>query len=200
MLRLRHGLRALSTSSSSAAAATLATTDKAGRPLSRHRHGDHQIDVPAHPGDGRLPPSLGRTDPLWGTPNFDADVREFPREGQGINYALNWSLATDGVTPAVYAHRNLSLRKLEKVVGDKIKPPASSATPNPAPFSKQSFEAVAEYLSNVNDVFVQDSAVGSHRSAELRTRVISDSASMAAGELAGESVFLLLSTSPTVVH
>ena len=40
------------------------------------------------------------------------DLQEFPRETEGLDYSLNWSLADDGVTPHGEAFRNASLTRL----------------------------------------------------------------------------------------
>lgn len=36
----------------------------------------------------------------------------FPREGRGLDYGLNWSLADDGVTPRGMAFRNPEVKEL----------------------------------------------------------------------------------------
>lgn len=151
--------------------------DKAGRPLMRHRNGEVFGDATS------LPPPLssGKTDPLWGTPDFDADVMSFPREGPGRNYALNWSLCTDDVSPMSNAYRNLSIRKLQNhgLSVEKNGTVSIESKKNVLPSDLSGdfatvYDSVTDHLSNVTDVFVHDASIGSHRSAELRTRIISD--------------------------
>ena len=57
-------------------------------------------------------------------PTEDADSVQFPREGPGLDYALNWSLCGDGVVPSKHAYRITKVQTAEQLLGG---PPAAPA-------------------------------------------------------------------------
>ena len=50
-------------------------------------------------------------------PTEDADSVQFPREGPGLDYALNWSLCGDGVVPSKLAYRITKVQTAEQLLG-----------------------------------------------------------------------------------
>lgn len=115
-----------------------------------------------------------------------------------MDYDLNWSLADDDVTPGAAAFRNPSLRDLlqhstSKVDNGKVlrsEAAAASATkfstdefPDREVMDIDEFDerfgALKDALVSAPALFVEDAAVGSFREAEVRVRVISDSADYA---------------------
>ena len=49
-------------------------------------------------------------------PTEDADSVQFPREGPGLDYALNWSLCGDGVVPSKLAYRITKVQTAEQLL------------------------------------------------------------------------------------
>lgn len=99
----------------------------------------------------------------------------------GENVSLNWSLCGDDITPMNNAFRNLPTKALVKF-GTGSKGPNGSlvVTPGSAPSSGDNdAESVVDTLSNVDNVFVVDAAVGSHRGSEIMVRAVTDSANVA---------------------
>ena len=60
-------------------------------------------------------------------PTEDADSVQFPREGPGLDYALNWSLCGDGVVPSKLAYRITKVQAAEQLLGGPPTAPASSS-------------------------------------------------------------------------
>ena len=54
----------------------------------------------------------------------DAEHIAFPREGPGLDYALNWSLNGDGVTPSAQAFRLTKASAAAKLLGKKPAKPS----------------------------------------------------------------------------
>lgn len=141
--------------------------------------------------------ALGTASFGYNTP--DPDYIVFPRESAGLSYDLNWSLADDNVTPKGAAFRNASTKELIMYSSGKLS--ASKAidcggTPVAAagPFATDDFaghitmslddyeaawEQVCGDLSHSQQLFIEDAAVGATREAQVRLRVISDSAEYA---------------------
>eukprot|EP00591_Stephanopyxis_turris_P000669 CAMPEP_0195511038 /NCGR_PEP_ID=MMETSP0794_2-20130614/3498_1 /TAXON_ID=515487 /ORGANISM="Stephanopyxis turris, Strain CCMP 815" /LENGTH=341 /DNA_ID=CAMNT_0040638575 /DNA_START=78 /DNA_END=1103 /DNA_ORIENTATION=- len=99
----------------------------------------------------------------------------------GEDVALNWSLVDDDITPLNNAYRNLSVRGLIQRAKGTHGPNKSLAV---APGDKPGDAAVsaadvAKALSNVEDVFVVDAAVGSFRGSEVLVRAVTDDAGLA---------------------
>lgn len=137
-----------------------------------------------------IPLSLEETDP---------DYIVFPRERPGLSYDLNWSLTDDGIAPRGDAYRNASLKELlmfssgsaslksktVSVPGDAVPAPslATDVYPGLDTMSidqyEETMEEVTGSMSNACRLFVEDAAVGASRDAEVRVRVISDSADYA---------------------
>lgn len=129
----------------------------------------------------------------------DPDFVTYPREGPGLNYDLNWSLADDDVTPRGLAFRNArdtqlfmhtsgSVDKATKVVDSQVKDVDAPlfCTDEFEGFSvadidefEGRFTTLKESLMFQDQLFVEDGAVGSDRASEIRVRVISDNADYA---------------------
>jgi hypothetical protein len=128
----------------------------------------------------------------------DPEYISFPRERRGLDYSLNWSLADDMVTPRGDAFRNADV--LELLMHSKGQVDAARALHVPFQPAKvahamtdevagvdvmdiDAYEtllgSVRDGLSTADNLFVHDGAVGSHRSGEVRVRVITDSADYA---------------------
>ena len=59
-------------------------------------------------------------------PTEDADSVQFPREGPGLDYALNWSLCGDGVVPSKLAYRITKVQTAEQLLGGPPEAPAGA--------------------------------------------------------------------------
>ena len=59
-------------------------------------------------------------------PTEDADSVQFPREGPGLDYALNWSLCGDGVVPSKHAYRITKVQTAEQLLGGPPEAPAGA--------------------------------------------------------------------------
>lgn len=100
----------------------------------------------------------------------------------GENISLNWSLVEDEITPMGNAFRNLSLSGLvHHASGSKGPNKSIVVAPGQQPVGEQSsdVEDVVDALSNVDDLFVVDAAVGSYRGSEVLVRAVTDSANVA---------------------
>lgn len=125
--------------------------------------------------------TYGTTDPLWGTPGYDADLVQWPpTDEEGKCFKLNWSLNRDGVTPLVHAYRNLSARRLsivENVPLERIvilgEATVQAEDASSAFFAR--FDAAVHHLDDCPKLFVNDMGAGSHRSTEVRVRTVTDS-------------------------
>jgi len=128
-------------------------------------------------------------DPLGLHQDYDAQEIVFPRDKseKGLDYKLNWSLCAKGVAPNVHAFRNLDDKGLMMRSGCPMgKSKELLATEGSAKLVEANddageavFEDVADTLSNVIDVFVQDGALGSQPGCETRVRVVTDSPELA---------------------
>ena len=61
-------------------------------------------------------------------PTEDADSVQFPREGPGLDYALNWSLCGDGVVPSKLAYRITKVQTAEQLLGGPPEAPAGAGS------------------------------------------------------------------------
>ena len=61
-------------------------------------------------------------------PTEDADSVQFPREGPGLDYALNWSLCGDGVVPSKLAYRITKVQTAEQLLGGPAEAPAGAGS------------------------------------------------------------------------
>mmetsp|Transcript_964 Transcript_964/g.1248 ORF Transcript_964/g.1248 Transcript_964/m.1248 type:complete len:386 (+) Transcript_964:51-1208(+) len=117
----------------------------------------------------------------------DKDYIVFPKEREGLEYKLNWSLADDGITPTGDAYGNIKLTTLKKKLGLKVGDSTleTSLTATSSKFQEAgnsvSFEefdvkkaSVTEYLSSGVDLFVEDGAAGSFRGSTVGVRVVTD--------------------------
>eukprot|EP00249_Psilotum_nudum_P002467 c15522_g1_i1 orf=472-1827(-) len=118
----------------------------------------------------------------------------FPREGPGISYALNWSLAVKGVPPQGEAFRNLKnidLKKHGAITSDQIAGQMSgcsvyahgSFSAGATEITKAQFNKILKevslHLSSVPKIFVHDGAVGSSPRFDVKVRSICDHPSVA---------------------
>ena len=133
----------------------------------------------------------------------------FPRENEGNNYSVNWSLTEEGVVPKGDAFRNarlgvLNSRLSAKVADGKVevKSPAYTGKYEVVEagdtISHDEFEALLkaqqEHLSSGMDLFVEDGAICASTVGRLGVRVVTDSAASA---LIARS--MLISTPPREV-
>ena len=61
-------------------------------------------------------------------PTEDADSVQFPREGPGLDYALNWSLCGDGVVPGKHAYRITKVQTAEQLLGGPPEAPTGAGS------------------------------------------------------------------------
>ena len=61
-------------------------------------------------------------------PTEDADSVQFPREGPGLDYALNWSLCGDGVVPSKLAYRITKVQTAEQLLGGPPEAPTGAGS------------------------------------------------------------------------
>ena len=133
----------------------------------------------------------------------------FPRENEGNNYSVNWSLTEEGVVPKGDAFRNarlgvLNSRLSAKVADGKVevKSPAYTGKYEVVEagdsISHDEFEALLkaqqEHLSSGMDLFVEDGAICASTVGRLGVREVTDSAASA---LIARS--MLISTPPREV-
>ncbi|KAJ0409704.1 hypothetical protein ATCC90586_007493 [Pythium insidiosum] len=110
----------------------------------------------------------------------DKFVVSIPEEHDGLNIEFNWSLADDDVTPYGDAYRNLRWSKLAEFAKD-VKPAGKAFKVREvdvdASFAEyeSAFENVTAHLSQLDNLFAQDGALGSFKDNRTRTRVITDS-------------------------
>lgn len=113
----------------------------------------------------------------------------YPRETEGNNYAVNWSLAEDGVVPVGDAFRNARLPILAKRLGVKS---VSNVIETTKPLFygdykvleagdsishddfNELFSSQQEYLSSGIDLFVEDASLGSYNKTKIGVRVVTD--------------------------
>eukprot|EP01104_Vermistella_antarctica_P004172 TRINITY_DN14685_c0_g1_i1.p1 TRINITY_DN14685_c0_g1~~TRINITY_DN14685_c0_g1_i1.p1 ORF type:complete len:499 (-),score=126.48 TRINITY_DN14685_c0_g1_i1:58-1425(-) len=136
----------------------------------------------------------------WGIPDDDetADYWLFPNERLGCDYSLNWAINGYQITPSGDAYRNLHTRGLQMLskgsvdtnkashvtVSDKentqlfvVSSADSSSSSSSLPSAQYSllFRELRRYLSSIDNIFVQDGAVGSAPFASCVTRGFTDS-------------------------
>ncbi|XP_057464197.1 uncharacterized protein LOC130753977 isoform X2 [Actinidia eriantha] len=110
---------------------------------------------------------------------------EFPREGPGVSYGLNWALAGRGVIVMDKAFQNLMPSDLQQkgatvaelssglpvlVRGNII---GGSSEISKAQFSKL-LKQVTTHISSISDIFVHDGAIGLSPKCDAKVRIISD--------------------------
>ena len=131
---------------------------------------------------------------------FSSRVREteewgvFPREEEGNELIVNWSLANDGVANTTKAYRNgrlpvLAMRLSSKIEGNKVEeasPLYTGATEileagTGISFDKfqQEFSSHKAYLSSGIDLFIEDRGLGSYQPYRLGVRIVTDDAALA---------------------
>ena len=131
-------------------------------------------------------------------PCFDVYVvvlwQIFPGERYGMDYDLNWSMNTDGVTPGGDAFHNLPVLNLLMYSQGKLTPrrairvesatePAPSLSTDEYPglelMDVEMFDTLRERVKDDlhlrKRLFVEDAAVGSYRTSEIKVRLITDS-------------------------
>eukprot|EP00871_Galdieria_phlegrea_P005980 jgi/Galph1/86/GphlegSOOS_G4867.1 len=121
------------------------------------------------------------------------DYISFPREKEDNQYSVNWALAKIGVAPEGNVLYNPSARTLVAsspgkltrerrlmVSGDWEKPKSFKLGYNlkPREYAK-ALKATATSLSQADDLFVIDGAIGSYPRSEVRIRTVTDSPSIA---------------------
>ncbi|XP_020588267.1 uncharacterized protein LOC110030065, partial [Phalaenopsis equestris] len=118
----------------------------------------------------------------------EAEMVMFPREGPGVSYGLNWALAGRGVIVNDKAYYNLKRHELEKLGAGKTETLSGIAlymrgniTGGTTDVSKAQFgkllKQVTSHISSVSSVFVQDGAISSSPTSDVKVRIISDSSS-----------------------
>lgn len=81
-------------------------------------------------------------------PDTDSETFSFPRERPGLDYALNWSLNADGVTPGGDAYRLTKASQAERLLGGKAAPVTESATAADEVDDEAVFDAALEQTIN----------------------------------------------------
>ncbi|GFZ15955.1 hypothetical protein Acr_25g0003640 [Actinidia rufa] len=87
---------------------------------------------------------------------------EFPREGPGVSYGLNWALAGRGVIVTDKAFQNLMPSDLQQKGATVAE--LSSGLP----------VLVTTHISSISDIFVHDGAIGLSPKCDAKVRIISD--------------------------
>ena len=117
-------------------------------------------------------------------PSEDAEHVVFPREGPGLDYALNWSLNGDGITPSAQAFRLTKASAAAKLLGKAPPAPAgkgaAAAEAGDAAFDA-SFDAAAVALEAAQTLYV---AEGDAPATRTPCRVITDDAALGAAAIA----------------
>ncbi|KAG0617381.1 hypothetical protein M758_5G185700 [Ceratodon purpureus] len=114
----------------------------------------------------------------------------FPREGPGVNYALNWALCAKGVAPKGEAFRNLresELRNLNAAIPEPKKTTtvyargsySAGATAISKPHFNRLYKEVTASLTSSQKLYVHDGAIGSSPRSDAKVRTISDNPSSA---------------------
>jgi hypothetical protein len=120
----------------------------------------------------------------------------FPREREGNEYSVNWSLVGDGVTPVADAFRNARPQLLFTRSGANVKSITDRLEAKKpvyegeyklveagAGISNDEFEEIfadtKSQLSSGVDLFVEDLAVGSYSPESIGVRIITDNANVA---------------------
>ena len=118
-------------------------------------------------------------------PTEDADSVQFPREGPGLDYALNWSLCGDGVVPSKLAYRITKVQTAEQLLGGPPKAPAgagsAAAVVDDDDAFDDAFDEAATALEAADALFV---AEGDAPGTRTPCRVISGDLGLAATAMA----------------
>ena len=135
----------------------------------------------------RLVTELGRSRPQqvrWlaiSRPTQDEDALIFPRERPGLDYALNWSLNGDGVTPYGDAYRLTKKTMAEAMMKDvEAPPPTDPATVaevcDDEDLYNELFDQSVDILEAAGTLYV---AEGDAKGTRIPCRVITDSVAVA---------------------
>ena len=118
-------------------------------------------------------------------PTEDADSVQFPREGPGLDYALNWSLCGDGVVPSKLAYRITKVQTAEQLLGGPAEAPAgagsAAAVVDDDDAFDDAFDEAATALEAADALFV---AEGDAPGTRTPCRVISGDLGLAATAMA----------------
>ena len=118
-------------------------------------------------------------------PTEDADSVQFPREGPGLDYALNWSLCGDGVVPSKLAYRITKVQTAEQLLGGPPEAPAgagsAAAVVDDDDAFDDAFDEAATALEAADALFV---AEGDAPGTRTPCRVISGDLGLAATAMA----------------
>ena len=119
-------------------------------------------------------------------PTEDADSVQFPREGPGLDYALNWSLCGDGVVPSKLAYRITKVQTAEQLLGGPPEAPAgagaaAAAVDDDEDAFDDAFDAAATALEAADALYV---AEGDAPGTRTPCRVISGDLGLAATAMA----------------
>ena len=118
-------------------------------------------------------------------PTEDADSVQFPREGPGLDYALNWSLCGDGVVPSKLAYRITKVQTAEQLLGGPPEAPAGAGSAAAAVDDDDAFDdafdEAATALEAADALFV---AEGDAPGTRTPCRVISGDLGLAATAMA----------------
>ena len=118
-------------------------------------------------------------------PTEDADSVQFPREGPGLDYALNWSLCGDGVVPSKLAYRITKVQTAEQLLGGPPTAPAgagaAAAAVDDDDAFDDAFDAAATALEAADALYV---AEGDAPGTRTPCRVISGDLGLAATAMA----------------
>ena len=115
-------------------------------------------------------------------PTEDADSVQFPREGPGLDYALNWSLCGDGVVPSKLAYRITKVQTAEQLLGGPPEAPAGAGAAAAAvDDDEDAFDAAATALEAADALYV---AEGDAPGTRTPCRVISGDLGLAATAMA----------------
>jgi len=121
-------------------------------------------------------------------------VDVFPREREGKNYDVNWSLQVDGVAPLSDAFQNarlpvLTTRLPNKVANGKVEVSKPAYTGTYALVEAgdsithgafaSALKASQEYLSSGVDLFVEDAGLGATAASRVGVRIITDAPAVA---------------------
>ena len=134
----------------------------------------------------RRAPTLARRTLALARPTEDADSVQFPREGPGLDYALNWSLCGDGVVPSKLAYRITKVQTAEQLLGGPPEAPAgagaaAAAVDDDEDAFDDAFDAAATALEAADALYV---AEGDAPGTRTPCRVISGDLGLAATAMA----------------
>jgi hypothetical protein len=126
----------------------------------------------------RAPVGTAKADPKWSV---------FPREREGNQYDVNFSVLEDGVTPTGDCFRNARVELLKGKAGDKVSSPkltgAFKLEESGDSMSHDAFgvlkESQDDILSNGRDLFVEDAGLGAASAGRVGARVYTQNAATA---------------------